>query len=463
MVKGGAVAGRAVLTGLMFLLIPARVFADCWSTSFSGYNPIWTTPEDALDYATQHLADLYAGQMVCVYKTNPDDQFGTWEPLIGIRIVSESVIAWSSPDTGWASLTNEGAGIPVGYEAVIAGYSAHPEALCRIQWSVDAGNISYYWEPGVSGYDASPEYIQKCRSQSYVIKITRADGSTQDATNVASGAIDTVEPTDIFSIASEKNSTFLIARVYNQNNQLVPNVNIKLIIDVKANSGGHNHDDLDRHTNYRGRLDAPQGTTSPDGSTLEGNTGAYGLAFTFSASPPAGDHYFTTSSSCTDTGATCTLQGPNTIQARIKDLEWIADSPYYALLTPNRDTNHPGDHYLTADATTKLQELASQYHDTFPTRPKLYLNDSSLQYGGVFDISYGCAPGSGACTTRPKSWWTVPHSEHRRGVVIDIDSTSMPLRNYQTFIHIAKLLQMSVFDETDCCRHFHVRLIGLSQ
>lgn len=316
----------------------------------------------------------------------------------------------------------------------------------------------------INVFGGPPCYYYRCADQQYVIKLSLPNGVSESASFLTS-----VEPTDMFSRASGKNATYLIARVYDQNGQMVPNVNVQLTVDVKPNSGGHQHDDIDRHTEYMGQLASPQGIAEQSGKVLKGNTGAYGLAFSFTAPEPAGDHFFT--AKCTD-GKTCTLQGPDTIWVGVKDngqlLTRLPDSP---LWVPVGVKNiHPDNHYLTRAALSRLTLLAQAYHDQFPTSPVLRMNDASLVRGGVFDIDvdpYTDKNGNYHSRTlggQPGHWWTAPHAEHRRGTVIDIRangaSDAIPSKNYRQFEDIVNRLGMNYLFEKN---HFHVRLTGIAE
>lgn len=275
--------------------------------------------------------------------------------------------------------------------------------------------------------------------QPAVIRLSPASGATESETLLTS-----TEPDQ---------STNLIARVYDQNNQLIPNVGVRLILEAKKDSGGHHHGD-DTVTARTGTLAGQQ--------VLTGNTGPSGLQFSYKAPSVSGDYKI--KASCTD-GKNCKQEGPDGVWVGVKYLYPATGSQNYVLISPNRDTYHPDNHYLTGAANTALEELAIRYHMEFPNSPVLYLNDSSLERGGLFDIAFNCDTYSGTCS-RSKPWWTPPHSEHRRGVVIDIrangTSTAIPPQNYGRFKAIANGLYMNVKDETDL-GHFHVRLLGLAQ
>jgi len=221
------------------------------------------------------------------------------------------------------------------------------------------------------------------------VRLSLTDGSAETDTTLTS-----VEP--------GKATETLVAKVYNQNDQLVPNVEVKLEVEVVKETGGHKHHD-DNRPRPKGTLSG--GTpTSPD--VIAGNTGTDGFVFTFTAPAPAGDHTIT--ASCTD--RTCTQEGPDTVWAGVKGLKDILPGPYRLIGSDGKvvgwTPTHHDNHYLTVNAMSKLRDLGYWYSTvSFPLRPKLYINDASLERGGIFDINNN---------------WKSPHFEHCRGAVVDI-------------------------------------------
>jgi hypothetical protein len=223
------------------------------------------------------------------------------------------------------------------------------------------------------------------------------------------------------SVEPGKTGPLMAAGVYDQAGQLVPNVQVRLTADAVANSGGHRHDDPVRHSQYMGRL-APAGTSSgsveQNGKVLSGSTGSDGLEFTFTAPAIAGDHTIT--ATCTDSGVTCTQEGPDKVWVGVKGLipippipDLLPQATYQLNESDGRPVgstdSHPDNHYLTPEAVTKLWNLGFRYSMIeFPNYPLLHINDASLERGGLFDLS-------GNWTPRPSG-----HHEHRRGTVVDI-------------------------------------------
>jgi len=298
---------------------------------------------------------------------------------------------------------------------------------CSVDWRV-------FWIQRVVVYDVCPECGLK-----YVIRLSRGDGSSADNTILAS-----IEPGEV--------TTSLRATVYDDNNQPVPNVNVRLEVTVEANSGGHLHD-----------VNRPKGTVNP----AEGNTGADGSGhvFAFTAPAPAGDYKIT--ATCQG-GYTCQQQGSNEVWVGIKGLVSIPPSGFWNLY--GSTGIHPANHYLTSDALGKLIDLAQLYTQVyFPFRsntPVLQLNDASLERGGVFDI-YWENTDTGEHRT---DWWKPPHKEHQRGVVIDIQAnsseTAIPQRNFADFENLMKYRLGMTWNPEKLNRsggHYHVRLLGVAQ
>jgi hypothetical protein len=69
---------------------------------------------------------------------------------------------------------------------------------------------------------------------------------------------------------------------------------------------------------------------------------------------------------------------------------------------------HPGNHYGKPLLLQKLSELAVAFHHNF--NKKIFINDMSLEGGGLFDI---------------KATWSPPHKTHRNGLIADVNSTTM--------------------------------------
>ncbi len=300
---------------------------------------------------------------------------------------------------------------------------------CLVSYSCGPDALGYRWNG--NGYD--------CVTASYKIKL-----SSQNGFQEANAVVASVEPSK---------TSNLVAYVYDQNGRSVSGAKVKLEVDVVPNSGGHQHDDDRRHTEYMGKLASGSGTTAQNGKVLTGTTDASGIAFAFTAPLLAGDHKI--KASCTD-GKNCKLEGPDTVWVGIKDLVPLGVSQYFV---PIGDTpNHFDNHYLTLEAASRVNVLAALYRAKFPTNPLLHLNDASLERGGVFDVS---------------SNWQSPHFEHCKGTTIDVRANdalgAIPPQNQPVFEDLAqKVGAEAIFEIPEDrngnqlyhLRHYHVQLMG---
>lgn len=288
-------------------------------------------------------------------------------------------------------------------------------------------------------------YINFIREpQQYIIKLSLFDGASESGTVLTS-----VEP---------GKSTNLIARVYDQNNQLVPNVNVELEAKAKEDSGGHKHGDnsLPLRTGTLSSKDT-SAVVSPDRKVMTGNTGPNGLPFDYKAPDIGGD--ITLTAKCID--KTCAPQGPSQVWVGVKSLTTLYPSEGYVLI--GETGIHPKNHYLTNEAIYRIAVLTSLWRQflarLFPeTDFMLHLNDASLERGGIFDT---------------RNNWKAPHAEHCRGSVIDIRANDAPGAIPNGFRKIFEKFAKSVGadprweipkDENGNrrldLRHYHVRLMG---
>lgn len=178
---------------------------------------------------------------------------------------------------------------------------------------------------------------------------------------------------------------------------------ITLTVSVTGGSGGHDHDE--------NRPKGDVGCGQLFSGCVLGSTDSNGEAgFIFRAPPPAGEHTITaTCAGCNDANAA--------VDVKIKDLIPIPASPYYALQDSAGNVigairnQHSDNHYLTKEAIKKLKDFATNYQTTVLLNAKLYLNDASLVWGGLFDVD----------KTKP---WQTPHQAHDKGRSIDIRAES---------------------------------------
>lgn len=343
-------------------------------------------------------------------------------------------------DLWWSDGLDHGA-VPVSYQRHV---TSNTNISCY-PFNVFASNVSYFRivGAGASQYDIRVIYPQ-CGATRYVAKLLRTEGTPE-----SDSILGKIEP---------RQSIPLIALVYDNLNNTVSNVDVKLTVEVKQNSGGHNHDDSRRHTHHMGKL-APsggsQGSVELNGKVLLGNTGTAGLRFVFTAPEVAGDHAIKVE--CQGSFS-CKVTGPDQLWVGVEGLINIPPSGFWGFI--GETTIHPTNHYLTAKALGKLMDLGRLYKQVyFPFAKPLQLNDASLERGGVFDI---------ATDTRTE-WWTPPHHEHRRGTVIDIQAngtaTAIPQTYFTEFQELLRRRGMTWVPErlNESGGHYHVRLLGIAQ
>lgn len=257
-------------------------------------------------------------------------------------------------------------------------------------------------------------------------------------------------------------ATVIATVVDAQTQQPKAGATVSINVDVVANSGGHNHDDGRHAPPYTGTLNGKLNETT-------GITGADGtVTITFTAPEVAGTHTFT----ATCVQPTCT-NNPATahIDVKVDGLAPIPSSLFYRFISPNGDTNHPENHNLKPEASTKLAAIAKAYYEaTYFLKdgwmPNVMLNDASLKWGGILDCFKTCIN-----TDPPSVPWGPSHFEHRRGSVVDIRSR-LPAVNDPNNPSADTLLYAQQFEKAahDAGAdphlegsHYHLRLFGIRE
>lgn len=275
----------------------------------------------------------------------------------------------------------------------------------------------------------------RCFPQEYKIKLSHADGSA-----IAPSGLE-IEP----STGMPPQTVALMARVLDAQNQPVPDIRVRIEVNVDTKSGGHDHGNDSRP---RGSLGG-----SLNAHTVTGSTEAAGFPFSFSAPAAAGDHTIT---------ATCVEKSCGTetkkIWVGIKDLYSLpASHPQARYVLIGETDEHLDNHYLTVNARLRLYTLVLAYQVAFPGAEPLHLNDASLEWGGIFDLA-------GNWTKSPRG-----HAEHQRGTVIDIRANNeygaIPVENFAAFKKLAEDMgaHAKIHSEGEENQHFHVRLRGVAE
>ncbi len=229
------------------------------------------------------------------------------------------------------------------------------------------------------------------QQKKYTIKLSRQDGLPAE-----SGTI-------LYSSEPGQPGPELVATVYDEHNQVVPDVVVQLQANAIPNTGGHHHGD-NSVTLRTGTLASADSSAnlSQNAQVLSGNTGSTGLVFTYNARPVGGDN--TIAATCIDNHR-CTQQGPMQVGVGIKGLQPLGLNVYILIPNATKDPGHPDNHYLTPIAAGVVAVFANLYHAAYPDLSLLQLNDASLERGGIFDLGHN---------------WKRPHEQHCRGTVVDI-------------------------------------------
>lgn len=243
-------------------------------------------------------------------------------------------------------------------------------------------------------------------------------------------------------------SSTVYAQVINaQTNQPKAGVQVKFSVDVVANTGGHDGN----HYQMRPKgklLDCGSGSEVETTVCITQQDGR--ATVTFNAPIVSGTH--TVTAECVS--PSCTGSASGDINVKVPGLEPMPYSTLYVFVGDETGKPHTDNHYLTSAASGKIQKLADFYHSRFPFSPVLRVNDASLVWGGVLDIS-----GS----------WTVPHIQHRRGMVIDVRANQLPdaipNSNDSAFQKMITRQMGGSFilenQDDPANRHYHIHLLGI--
>jgi len=427
--------------------IPLHLLSDCWVANNGIDDPstykVFPTPDEAWKSMILPEFEKRKGQLCLCDPWKPGSPYGAIDyyefyPFVYFTASAFTRQYWRSPGPGEYDFGPAGLNI---MDTVVE-YHALGESAVALSTACDSWN-GYQRSCGsiYIGYVTMPHYshlerqLSECLAKNYRVWLEPAYGYPQSTSIVASA-----EPGTTIN---------LIARVYDQSNQPAPNVSVRIEATSIPNSGGHQHPDAQRPKGkFNGNSQNPpvvNGTTDASG----------GFSFTYTAPDVSGDYKLT--ASCNN----CTQEGTDQIWVGIKDLVPLPNDSAYVLL-PNPDYFHPENHFLTMDAESRLLELADLYRQTFPSEPRLHLNDASLERGGLFDF--------GAKDGAP---WKPGHKTHRFGAEIDIranpqvqKATAIPEQNFEQFEEYVARVRGTLCPETGVAyagmskQHYHVCLMG---
>ena len=247
--------------------------------------------------------------------------------------------------------------------------------------------------------------------------------------------------TDVYANTS---STVYAQVVDAQTNQPKAGVQVQFSVDVVARTGGHDGD----HYQMRPKgklLDCGSGSEVETTVCITQQDGR--ATVTFNAPVVSGTHTIT--AECVS--PTCTGTASGDINVKVPGLEPMPYSTLYVFVGGETGKAHMDNHYLTPAASGKIQQLSEDYHSRFPFSPVLRVNDASLVWGGVLDIN-----GS----------WTVPHIQHRRGMVIDVRANQLPdaIPNSNDFVFQDTLKKLGgrwiLEGQGTSNEHYHILLLG---
>jgi hypothetical protein len=109
-----------------------------------------------------------------------------------------------------------------------------------------------------------------------------------------------------------------------------------------------------------------------------------------------------------------------TICVKVPNLVALRPHPSYEIWPGGADnvSRHPNFHYGTIETVEAVRLIAEEWRETYPGRPKLSINDLSLEWGGVFDAYID--PGFIRAPAGSYPNWISPHCGHRLGKNVDV-------------------------------------------
>lgn len=165
---------------------------------------------------------------------------------------------------------------------------------------------------------------------------------------------------------------------------------INLKVEPVENSGGHNHNG-----------NRPKGTLDHDTIIIPGSTSIV-ESVKYTSSEVAGEEKVIAEVNVKKVGEAI-------IYVKVTDLYSMPGGNYR--FTGQR-TAHPDNHYGRYYTVVNTRLLSEKFYKWFIAM--LGINDMSLKWGGLFDIG----PPDG-------SFWSPPHSSHRKGTSVDIDRQAL--------------------------------------
>ncbi len=238
----------------------------------------------------------------------------------------------------------------------------------------------------------------------YKIKITVDDENISDGRSNNDQLIQ-IRPTYPTSVSSKSQKLLpykisLKAQVFDSENQIIPNVNVKIKSSVANGTGGHDHIDERRNTDFSGMIVVGD----LESNEVVGSTGVDGFKFEFKSTRISGSHQIT--GSCEE----CLEEYNKNIEVGYFDFVELPDSEEYGKVGQVIG-RHEDNHYGTTRLVSSLMLLSTIYNSmTSDNTPVLKFNDMSLIKGGLFDIYAN---------------WNSPHRTHRTGWNVDVRANNL--------------------------------------
>jgi hypothetical protein len=204
---------------------------------------------------------------------------------------------------------------------------------------------------------------------------------------------------------------------------------VKVQVVAKDLDAGHNHSG----GKPPGQLFGSVFDTTLHTDTVRVNTGSGGTTTVLYVAPdPSGQVTFTGTSGSATTG---TAQ----VMVKIDGLQQYSPGAHYD--TVGTKPIHPINNWATPGHIARLQELADIYFAEYGS--KVHYNDTSLQYGGLFDVD----------STR----WTYAHRAHRAGRNTDVRTTGLDQETLDFLASQWRRCCGKVIDETSTSQpHYHL-------
>jgi hypothetical protein len=194
----------------------------------------------------------------------------------------------------------------------------------------------------------------------------------------------------------------LTVSVRRPNGSAIPNRTVTLTLAATEGSAGHLH---------MGSPPKPAGSLNGQPSATI-NTGPTGIlhSVVFTAPAPAGPVVIRGVS-------TGSAPGLANIDVRTFPdvIRYEAGVGYLLIGGDTHSGKHPDNHYALQEHIAKLQQLASRFSQIYGHN--LEYNDSSLEWGGLFDFDWEAHP------------WQTPHGGHREGKHTDLRQIADPQNN----------------------------------